>query len=435
MTSLSSAPAWSCSPREGLPCFDEPTSPALSCTSTTDRSVHSCDGAPSSSADNDHPGACPDGHGEDHTEDVSRVDDPNASLTSPLAVSADVPEEGEDQQFVENPNSDDYVHEMDKACVPDELLDAWAETEAKLLETLFGSQAPLPWDSQGGFATSSSVMARARQVCLMLMERYITGLNLGIMAWFEAASVLDAYLAASLRKGRAVRVETLPEVCTVIIRMQWKEDPGARSYATPRDYFPRVIMECFRKNLADMIESEEKLGGNIEEVFLNVELEILQTLGWQVNFPCLAKWLFIFFRRLACSVDSEHQEMVTRLRLLSTVHLYHMTLKLVPSADLPPQRVARGLLVVYSMLARLTPTTPPLPALQVSLDGQEEVAADVFTMHDVARGYLQTFERVAGAPEAVLSEDCQLAFRALQTAGVDVAGIRPHLTGVQEHDI
>jgi len=112
----------------------------------------------------------------------------------------------------------------------------------------------------------------------------------------------------------------------------------------------------------------------------------------------------------------EDRQTVAALRGDLQKKLIPLTVCQAPSARFPPQRVARGLIVLQCAAARLTPGEPRNFGL-----------SDHVT-------YLEHFDILMGASPSVLQEDTQLANLALRFIGVELTPHTP-VGRVQMHEL
>eukprot|EP00418_Pyrodinium_bahamense_P091231 CAMPEP_0179035710 /NCGR_PEP_ID=MMETSP0796-20121207/13248_1 /TAXON_ID=73915 /ORGANISM="Pyrodinium bahamense, Strain pbaha01" /LENGTH=384 /DNA_ID=CAMNT_0020731985 /DNA_START=76 /DNA_END=1230 /DNA_ORIENTATION=+ len=276
--------------------------------------------------------------------------------------------------------------------VPDELLTRWTSVEA---DALAPQQQPPPHAPEPAGAEAEAppaIPARARQVCLRCLRALVEQYGLSQEEWFDSAALFDGYVR---KVGAGVTVADLPALCAVILRMQWKEDAMVREErrTTDEDWADMSSWVAGTLAGAGHPEALEQAVPAGEQTFAHIEVALLNALEWQVHGPHLAKWTTAYFERFAACARAADRSRVLDARQRALDEAVKLTLLQAPSMDCPPQRLARGLLLVVAEAARVA---PPGPAS--------------------ASGPLQGFEVVTGSPVGTLQGDYDLAQRLLQRA-------------------
>jgi len=284
----------------------------------------------------------------------------------------------------------DALERMD---VPSELLDYWASMEAAAL----APQQPPPRAPGPAGARADAppaIPARARQVCLRCLRALAEQHGLSQDDWFDSAALFDSYVQ---KAGARITVADLPPLCTVILRMQWKEDAMAREDRRTTEEDWAEVSSWVAGTLAGAGYSEalEQAVPFGERTFADMEVALLNALQWHIHVPHLAKWTTAYFTRLQVFARAVDHGRILAARESALDEAARLTLLQAPSPRCPPQRLARGLLLVQAETARITPPAPPS-----------------------ANGLLQSFEAVTGSPASTLQEDYDVARRMLQQASL-----------------
>jgi len=305
---------------------------------------------------------------------------------------------------------EDKFNELADAGVADELIASWAATEAKVLAV---AEAAL-LRREALRRLSAPLAARARAAALMCLHSTLEELQLPLEAWHDAVATFDAYITHAECAGKEVGVADLPILCAVLARMEWKE------HSTHRRLKPRFLATA--PWVAEQLSAagfEVALTSPVtEHTLMLAEMELLQTMQWRVLVPSLAKWAIAFFERLALSLDDGQKERAgaARSQILQRAQDVMMQQALAP--DCPPQRLARGLVLLQACEARLLPSGQPVVAAAAEPTAEQGPRPLPST---ALAEYLRRFEVVMAAPLHVLHEDCQLATRTLLGAGEDTA--------------
>eukprot|EP00411_Alexandrium_monilatum_P060925 CAMPEP_0175509894 /NCGR_PEP_ID=MMETSP0096-20121207/11114_1 /TAXON_ID=311494 /ORGANISM="Alexandrium monilatum, Strain CCMP3105" /LENGTH=401 /DNA_ID=CAMNT_0016812065 /DNA_START=24 /DNA_END=1227 /DNA_ORIENTATION=- len=276
--------------------------------------------------------------------------------------------------------------EMDKLGVADDLLAHWEAQEVRAF-------LPLTAKPPETGAADLSVMAKVRGAALYCMQQILVDVGLPMEAWFDAATVFDAYLVQASRDGVAACVKRLPLVVTVIARMMKKDMTEVR----PSPYSFIGIPAWVARHLAVLgHEVDVKPQISNQELAL-AEQAVLRSVQWRAHLPTLASWTTAYFKRLDVLTENERSEQIRtaweRTLLMGQV----LIAKQVPTAECSPQRLARGLLVLSMMSAEPTNGT-----------GAHAVPMKPLSL-----------EIAAAASACTLQDDCRVAVAAVRRAGLN----------------
>lgn len=286
------------------------------------------------------------------------------------------------------------LESLERMGAADEVLTAWASVEAKIL---IPPPSPPPRVQEPAHRTEvpPSIPDTARWVCLRCMQTLVERYGMSREEWFDAVMLFDSCVC---KVGADLAIDELPALCAVLIRMQWNdhatENPKQAICTDIQDWIQ--VRSWVAENLARAGHPQAMDGvvSASEDALMVAENALLGALQWRVHVPNLAKWVTVYFKRLQVFAHATGDGNAGALLQEALDHAARLTVLQAPSRQCPPQRLARGLLIVLSESSDIMPV----------------VAAS-------ERGRMEAFEAVMGSPARTLQEDYDLATHMLQLIG------------------
>lgn len=257
-----------------------------------------------------------------------------------------------------------------------------------------------------------------RKRAITFTWRLIAG-SLHEESWSDSVVVLfDAYCC---RATSPVQVEDVPALCVVLPMLLQKADNadiGARSSVLWQRLVFSLCANQFKQSLR---EAGHEVSTSIvtEKTVSDQEVLFLKELSWQINLPTVESWMSSYCARM---------NTLTRRAMIQTlVSVWQQSLQIARAflfrragcPDLPPQRVARGLLALGCAAARL------LPPESLGIDEDHDLetlftqlppAGSLPAQSKVRQQFFEELLKVATCSSLkTLREDCNVMWTVLQT--------------------
>jgi len=230
---------------------------------------------------------------------------------------------------------------MQDSGFPDDMLELWMDNEQEALRDASKGESWLlrPLDS-----TTRSIREISVLMVGAFMERF--GLQTDVMA--QTVAVLDVYWHRSVD---ATDVRSIPNMCFSICRTMLKVHMNWHQVTNLQPEDLQSMAEWFQ-------QTASVISGQAVDVSMQdsgeQELRILKALDWRIDIPTAFTWLAAFHIRLAAVAPTD---LVPTLGLgrERSEELGKMLTQQLSLFDIPPHRLARGLLGCGLMMAGLLP--------------------------------------------------------------------------------
>eukprot|EP00440_Ansanella_granifera_P068851 gb/GFBE01074688.1/.p1 GENE.gb/GFBE01074688.1/~~gb/GFBE01074688.1/.p1 ORF type:complete len:337 (+),score=52.25 gb/GFBE01074688.1/:1-1011(+) len=191
--------------------------------------------------------------------------------------------------------------------------------------------------------------------CLSRAIQAMTGAQSG---WFKAATLFDCYCSKF-----AVAIEELPTTCLSIARITQKFDLSSE---TPLPYSAEYsLFEKAAGCAEDFGAWLSSAGYDVPEVTSDLvhksEMEILRGLKWQIDMPCVERWLTAYLTRLSMIGDNGVQQVLQAVQTKSFVLARAVVMCEPVSEDLTNGQLALGLLCLGLVEVGLVPMSDLRP--------------------------------------------------------------------------
>mmetsp|Transcript_98238 Transcript_98238/g.184738 ORF Transcript_98238/g.184738 Transcript_98238/m.184738 type:complete len:357 (+) Transcript_98238:47-1117(+) len=257
------------------------------------------------------------------------------------------------------PRTDSQACALEERGVSDDLMLEWEVREDRALGNNFKGNCQYLCHEEG---------QAIRQACLQCMLRLSEEIGLEMKGWIMAVTLLDVQVASGAGQGWGSD-RHLPVACVAIVRLVKKVD-DALFYTSEFDFSAYVSLFAELLEKSGMHIPSETIS-SYEEMLQDEELRILQAANWQIQIPTVESWLSAFCARFSVLTRDIFMNSLVWIWQQGIALTGEILRQYTVTAEMPPRRVARGLISLLFVASNMLPLSMFQPPQITEQDWQE----------------------------------------------------------------
>lgn len=302
--------------------------------------------------------------------------------------------------------------ELNAHCVSDELIRDWARREQQAFDS---AKKPAP-----------ALPLHVRDATLRFLQHLTQFVGLPMQKWFEVVTLFDLY---HLKKTDGITIGSVPATCAALLMLVKKND-CATQHVGASNFVPQAVQ------LAQWLQRlgySDVCSEMTEAMLFRAEMDVLQALGWRINFPTLESWTSTYCARFNLLTKHRFIESVKWVWQRSVMISRFIMMRTAVSSEVLPAKTAGGLLALGLVAARLLPGEALRPprissadwnALYIESNSQEDAQPPALPSEEYVTYLLEVLQVTLEWNMSQVQEACLLTATIVRGSLADMQGQR-----------